>query len=135
MSGFFPHTTRLPMSYLAIKHLHMSFAALSGILFFVRGIWMLRDSPLLHRQWIERSSYVIDTVLLASAITMVVWSAQYPFVQQWLTVKVLTVLAYIVAGAIALRRGKTKRIRAGAFVVALLLFGYIVKLALTRQLM
>lgn len=123
------------MSYLAIKHLHMSFAALSGILFFVRGIWMLRDSPLLHRQWIERSSYVIDTVLLASAITMVVWSAQYPFVQQWLTVKVLTVLAYIVAGAVALRRGKTKRIRAGAFVVALLLFGYIVKLALTRQLM
>lgn len=121
------------MNYLAIKHMHMTFAALSGALFFIRGIWMLRDSPLLHRRWINRSSYVIDTVLLASALTMVFWSAQYPFVQSWLTVKVLAVLAYIVAGAVALKRGKTKPVRTGALVVALLLFAYIVKVALTKQ--
>lgn len=121
------------MSYLAIKHIHMTFAALSGTLFFVRGIWMLRDSPLLHRRWINMSSYVIDTVLLATALTMVVWSAQYPFVQTWLTVKVTAVLVYILTGAIALKRGKTKNIRTGAFVMALLLLGYIVKLALTKQ--
>lgn len=121
------------MSYLAIKHLHMTSAALSGLLFFVRGIWMLRESPLLHRRWINMSSYVIDTVLLGSALTMVFWSAQYPFVLEWLTVKVLVVLAYIVAGAIALKRGKTKRIRTVAFIVAILLFVFIVKIALTRQ--
>lgn len=121
------------MSYLAIKHLHMTSAALSGLLFFVRGIWMLRESPLLHRRSINMSSYVIDTVLLGSALTMVFWSAQYPFVLEWLTVKVLVVLAYIVAGAIALKRGKTKRIRTVAFIVAILLFAFIVKIALTRQ--
>ena len=123
------------MSYLAIKHIHMTFAALSGTLFFVRGLWMLRESPLLRKQWIARSSYVIDTVLLGSAIVMMVWSAQYPFVQQWLTVKVLAVIAYIVAGAVALTRGKTKGVRIGAFAIALLLLAYIVKLALTRQLL
>jgi uncharacterized membrane protein SirB2 len=122
------------MSYFAIKHLHMSFAALSGMLFFARGILMLRESPLLEMRALKMSSYVIDTVLLASALTMVVWSAQYPFVQPWLTAKVLAVLAYIVVGAIALKRGKTKAVRTGAFVAALLLFGYIVKLALTKQL-
>jgi len=122
------------MSYFAIKHLHMSCAALSGMLFLVRGIMMLRESPLLDQRALKLSSYVIDTVLLASALTMVVWSAQYPFVLPWLTAKVLAVLAYIVLGAIALKRGKTKTIRAGAFVVALLLFGYVVKLALTKQL-
>lgn len=121
------------MSYLALKHLHMSFAALSGTLFFLRGIFMLRDSPLLHKAWINRSSYIIDTVLLASALTMVAWSAQYPFVVTWLTVKVIAVGAYIIAGAIALKRGKTKSIRTGAFVIALLVFGYIVKLAVTKQ--
>lgn len=121
------------MSYLALKHLHMSFAAMSGALFFLRGIFMLRESPLLHKAWINRSSYVIDTVLLASALTMVAWSAQYPFVVPWLTVKVVAVVAYILAGAVALRRGKTKGVRTGAFVVALLIFGYIVKLALTKQ--
>ncbi|HJV75015.1 MAG TPA: SirB2 family protein [Noviherbaspirillum sp.] len=123
------------MSYLAIKHIHMTFAALSGTLFFVRGIWMLRESPLLQKRWISRSSYVIDTVLLGSAIVMMIWSSQYPFVQTWLTVKVLAVIAYIVAGAVALTRGKTRGTRTLAFVTALLLLAYIVKLALTRQLL
>lgn len=121
------------MSYLALKHLHMSFAAMSGALFFLRGIFMLRESPLLHKDWINRSSYVIDTVLLASALIMIAWSAQYPFVVPWLTVKVIAVVAYIIAGAVALKRGKTKGIRTGALIIALLIFGYIVKLALTKQ--
>ena len=123
------------MSYLAIKHIHMTFAALSGTLFFVRGIWMLLESPLLQKRWISRSSYVIDTGLLGSAIIMMIWSSQYPFVQTWLPVKVLAVIAYIVAGAIALTRGKTKTTRILAFVIALLLLAYVVKLALTRQLL
>lgn len=123
------------MSYLAVKHLHMTCAALSGLLFLARGILMLRDSPLLHRRWLNSSSHLIDTVLLASALTLVVWSAQYPFVQHWLTVKVTAVVAYIVIGAVALKRGKTKGIRTGAFILALLIFGYIVKVALTKQVM
>lgn len=122
------------MSYLALKHLHMSFAALSGALFLIRGILMLRrNEPAPRTSLLDRSSHIIDTILLASALTMVVWSAQYPFVVPWLTAKVIAVVAYIVVGAIALRRGKTKGVRAGAFVVALLIFGYILKLALTKQ--
>lgn len=121
------------MSYLAIKHIHMSFAALSGILFFTRGILMLGDSPLLDRRPLRIVPHVVDTILLASALVMVVWSGQYPFVQGWLTAKVLALIGYIVVGTIALRHGRTKGIRAGAFVVALLLFAYIVKVAFTRQ--
>lgn len=121
------------MSYLAVKHLHITCAALSGLLFLARGILMMRESPLLQRRWVNSSSHVIDTVLLGSALTMVIWSAQYPFVLDWLTVKVIVVIAYIVVGAVALRRGKTKGIRTVAFLAALLLFGYIVKVALTKQ--
>jgi len=121
------------MNYLAIKHLHIACAALSGALFFVRGIWMLRDSAMLQRRWVKIVPHVIDTVLLASALTLVIWSAQYPFVQNWLTAKVLALVAYILLGTIALKRGKTKGVRAGAFVAALLVFAYIVKVALTRQ--
>lgn len=121
------------MSYLAVKHLHITCAALSGLLFLARGILMMRESPLLQRRWVNSSSHVIDTVLLGSALTMVIWSAQYPFVLDWLTVKVIVVIAYIVVGAVALRRGKTKGIRTGAFIAALLLFGYILKVALTKQ--
>ncbi|OWW19905.1 SirB2 family protein [Noviherbaspirillum denitrificans] len=123
------------MSYLALKHLHMSFAFLSGSLFLIRGVLMLRQPEGLppRTTLLDRGSHIIDTILLASALTMVVWSAQYPFVVTWLTVKVFAVLAYIVVGAIALRRGKTKGVRTGAFFVALLIFGYILKLAITKQ--
>lgn len=121
------------MSYLVIKHIHMTSVALSGLLFFARGLLMLRDSALLERRLLRIGPHVVDSVLLASALTMVVWSGQYPFVQPWLTAKVLALVAYIVIGAIALKRGKTKTIRAGAFVVALLLFAYLIKVALTKQ--
>jgi uncharacterized membrane protein SirB2 len=121
------------MSYLAIKHLHMTCAALSGTFFFIRGIWMLLESPQLQQRWVKIAPHIIDTVLLASALTMAVWSSQYPFAQNWLTAKLLALVAYILLGTIALKRGKTKSVRATAFVAALAVFAYIVKVAITRQ--
>ncbi|HCY63371.1 MAG TPA: regulator SirB [Oxalobacteraceae bacterium] len=121
------------MSYLAVKHLHMTFAALSGMLFLLRGVLMLQDSALLQQRWAKIVPHVIDTVLLASALVMVFWSAQYPFVEGWLTAKVLALIAYILLGTIALKRGKTKQVRLAAFLAALAVFAYIVKVALTRQ--
>ena len=121
------------MSYLAIKHLHMTCAALSGTFFFIRGIWMLRDSPRLQQRWVKTAPHIIDTVLLGSALTMAVWSSQYPFVQNWLTAKLLALVAYILLGTIALKRGKTKTVRTIAFVAALAVFAYIIKVAITRQ--
>ena len=123
------------MTYLAIKHLHMTCAALSGSFFFIRGIWMLLDSPQLQRRWVKIAPHIIDTLLLVSALTMAVWSGQYPFAQNWLTAKLLALIAYILLGTVALKRGKTKPVRAVAFVAALAVFGYIIKVALTRQVM
>jgi uncharacterized membrane protein SirB2 len=121
------------MSYLAVKHLHVTCAALSGLLFLLRGFWMLRGSALLQQRWVKIVPHVIDTALLASALVMVFWSGQYPFVQGWLTAKVFALIAYIVLGTIALKRGKTKQVRLAAFIGALTVFAYIVKVALTRQ--
>ena len=121
------------MNYIAIKHLHITMAVLSGSFFLLRGIWMLADSPLLQRRWVRVAPHVVDTLLLASALVLVFWSGQYPFVQAWLTAKVLALIAYIVLGAIALKRGKTKGVRTFALFAALATFAYIVAVALTRQ--
>jgi len=121
------------MDYLALKHFHITCAALSGTLFFVRGIWMLRASALLQQRWVRIVPHVIDTLLLASALALVIWSHQYPIAQNWLTAKLIALIAYIGLGTVALKRGKTKGARTAAFIGALLVFGYIVKVALTRQ--
>lgn len=94
---------------------------------------MLLDSSMLQRRWVKLVPHVVDTLLLVSALVLVFWSAQYPFVQAWLTAKVLALIAYIVLGTIALKRGKTKGVRTFAWFAALATFAYIVAVALTRQ--
>lgn len=121
------------MSYLALKHLHVTAVLLSGTGFFIRGLLMLADSPLLQRRLLKVLPHIVDSVLLASAIAMAVISAQYPFVLPWLTAKFFGLLAYIVLGMMALKRGRTKGRRAAWFVAALLAFAYIVMVALTRN--
>ena len=121
------------MTYLLVKHLHITCAVLSGSFFLLRGVWMLLESDALQRRWVKVVPHVVDTVLLTSALVMVFWSAQYPFVQPWLTAKVLALLAYIVLGTIALKRGQTKATRTAALVAALAVFAYIVLVALSRQ--
>lgn len=121
------------MSYLTVKHLHMTSAALSGMLFLLRGFWMVCESPMLRRRWVKVLPHVVDTVLLGSAVTLAVWSSQYPFAQGWLTAKVLALAVYIALGSVALKRGRTRRVRIAAFAAAAAVFLYIVRVALTRQ--
>ena len=121
------------MDYLFLKYVHVSCVILSGCGFVLRGVWMLADSPRLRQRWVRGFPHVVDTALLASAIALAIISSQYPLAQSWLTAKVIGLIAYIVCGAIALKRGKTKTVRAVFFVVALLIFAYIVLVALNRS--
>ncbi len=121
------------MDYSAIKQLHIACAALSGSLFLLRGIWMLRDSSLLQRRWVRVVPHVVDTLLLTSAIFLVVFSGQYPFAQSWLTAKVLALLVYIVLGIVALRPGRSKALRGWALIAALAVFAYIGSVAMTKH--
>ncbi len=123
------------MDYLAVKQLHIASAALSGGFFLLRGIWMLRDSALLHRRWVRVTPHIVDTVLLTSAIIMVVLSGQYPFAQSWLSAKVIALVLYILLGTIALKRGRNKTTRVWAFIAALTVFAYIGSVAVTKQML
>ena len=120
-------------TYLIVKSLHVGCAALSISGFAARGALMLADSPLLQARFVRIAPHVVDTLLLASAIWLAWMLGAAPFAQGWLTAKVLGLVAYIVLGAVALRRGRTKAARATAFVAALLTAGYIVSVAVTRD--
>lgn len=121
------------MDYVTIKYVHIASAMLSGSLFLLRGVWMMRESTMLQHRVVKILPHVVDTILLASALILVYWSAQYPFVQHWLTAKVLALIAYITIGTIALKRGVTKTQRVCAFFAALLVFAYIVLVAMTKR--
>lgn len=124
----------LASHYYTIRNLHIACVAASGALFLLRGVWMLAAPALLQRRWVRTLPHLVDTLLLASAVTLAVLSGQYPFAQDWLGAKVVALVLYVLLGAVALRRGRTRTIRAGAFVAALVTFAYIVSVAVTKQL-
>jgi uncharacterized membrane protein SirB2 len=116
-----------------LKLVHMTFATLSVALFSLRGTWMLLESPMRDARWTRVMPHVIDTLFLATGIWLAVRIGQYPFVQPWLTAKVLALVGYIILGSIALKRGRTRAVRAAAFVAALAVFAYIVGVARARH--
>lgn len=115
-----------------LKLIHIAAVVISGAFFFTRGIWMLLDSPRLQARWVKIAPHVVDTVLLVSALAYAWQIQQYPFVHDWLTAKVFGLVAYIVLGTIALKRGKTKAVRTTAWIAALFTFAYIVWVARTH---
>lgn len=121
------------MTYVALKHLHVAAVATSVLFFVVRGVWMLVDSPWLRARFVRIAPHVVDTVLLASAVALAATVRQYPFVHGWLTAKVIGLIAYVALGTVALRRGRTRAARAGAFVAALLCAAYVIGVALTKS--
>jgi uncharacterized membrane protein SirB2 len=120
-------------AYFPIKALHIACAVASIAGFTARGVLMLMDSPWLRTRFVRIAPHVVDTLLLASAVWLAWFLGQVPFVHGWITAKVFALLAYIVLGMVALKRGRTKGVRAGAFAAALASAGYIAWVALTRD--
>lgn len=116
-----------------LKLIHVTCVVISIHFFFLRGIWMMFDSPLLQARWVKIVPHVIDATLLFSALALAWQIEQYPFVHGWLTAKVFGLIAYIILGTIALKRGKTRQIRVLAWTAALLVFSFIVWVAATHN--
>ncbi len=120
--------------YYAIKHLHVTCVVLSAAGFMLRGLWMMTGNPLLQHRLTRVLPHIIDSLLLLSAITLAVMIQQYPLAAGWVTAKVFGLLAYILLGTVALKRGRSMGIRASAFAAALLVYAWIVSVAFTKQL-
>lgn len=90
--------------YLELRTLHIAAVIASGSLFLVRALALnlsRADWPLTRP--VRILAYAIDTVLLAAAIALAIIIGQYPFVDSWLTAKVLLLVLYILLGYRALR--------------------------------
>ena len=112
---------------------HVVAAVASLGLFIARGILMYRGSPLIANRALKVVPRAVDTVLLATAVVLMLFISQYPFTDHWLTVKLLGLVVYIILGAVALGRGRTQQARMGAFAGGVLVFCYLYAVAITRD--
>lgn len=117
--------------YLMLKHLHMTFALLTFLSFFMRGIWMWRSSPLLQKRVIKILPHIIDTLLLVTALMLAFHLRLTPGDNPWLLAKIIALFAYIGVGTLAFKHPR-RNVRKAAWLVALVILAYIVAVAITK---
>jgi uncharacterized membrane protein SirB2 len=115
--------------YPEIKWVHVAAVLMSGTLFALRGAGVLAGGRWPMWAPLRYLTYTIDTVLLTAALMLATLLHQYPFVNGWLTTKVVLLVVYVTLGTLALRRARSPRLRAACYFAALAVFLFIVSVA------
>ena len=116
---------------MAIKQTHMMFALLSIILFYARSISRFMSGKLASDKRLFIGSHTIDTLLLVSAVSLLITASINPIQHPWLIEKITLLIVYIVFGMV-LAKSKQLTSKAAAFVVANIALGLIGYLASTK---
>ncbi len=119
--------------YPEIRQLHIACVTLSGTVFTARALLRIKGSNLVNHRALRITSYVIDTTLLLAGILLTLILHEYPFVNGWLTAKVLLLPVYILLGLLTLRYARTGRWTAVGMLAALLVYAAIIAVALTHR--
>ena len=117
--------------WLKWTHISCAFLSISG--FTLRGYWKLTADPRLDRRSAKILPHCIDTLLLGSAIGMLVIWRSSPLAFDWLVAKLIALLVYIALGMVVLRFSRRVGTRATAYGLALLTAGYILSVAYSKD--
>jgi uncharacterized membrane protein SirB2 len=115
--------------YPQIKQAHIGFALASGAIFALRGAGVLAGMRWPHWLAVRWTSYTVDTALLTAALMLLSILPGAMFANGWLTAKLLLLVVYVVLGAFAIKRGRTRLAKAGFYVAALLTFAMVYSIA------
>jgi uncharacterized membrane protein SirB2 len=121
------------LDYPAVKTIHQLTVALSITGFSLRGLLMWRDPALPTRRWMRTWPHLIDSALLVSGIWLAITLRLDPLEHHWLATKLVLLPLYIGLGFVALRLGRTRRIRRLALFGALICFGCMVAVAIGKS--
>ena len=119
--------------YPQIRAVHIGAVIASGALFALRGAGVLSGARWPMAAPLRFLSYSIDSVLLTAALMLVAVLPAAVFANHWLTVKLTLLVLYVVLGSLALKRGRSARVRALCFAAALGVFAGMVGIARTHQ--
>ncbi|MGL6265123.1 SirB2 family protein [Aeromonas jandaei] len=118
--------------YPMLKHLHMTLALVSLLLFAYRWSLALSGSARLQQKWLKILPHINDTFLLLLGVLLAVALQLSPGQQPWLLAKLIALVLYIGLGVMALKRpARGQKLLAG--LAALVVFGYMVGAAVTKS--
>lgn len=115
--------------YLAIRHIHIASVVASGSLFLLRAVaFNLGGARWPMGLALRILVWTVDTILLTAALMLMTVVQQFPFIDSWLTMKVLLLVVYIMLGWWAFR-AERRSTRLWSMGAALDVFGFIITVA------
>jgi len=119
--------------YSLTKIIHISTVTFTGLYFILRGLAQFRHHYWFKKRWARKISQFNDTVLLLSGFTMALMLGQYSFVNNWLPIKLLLVLAYIILGMLAFYWLHRQQQKILVWSGAVMLYAYIIGVAINKN--
>lgn len=123
----------MSLDYAAVKLVHQSAVVLSLAGFFVRGAAGLAGAGWVRSRAARTLPHVVDTALLLSALALAWMLRLTPGNAPWLLAKIVGLVVYIGLGMLALKPGRSRKVRAAAWVAALVTMGWIISVAVTKR--
>ena len=93
----------------------------------------MRGLSILQRRWVKITPHIVDTLLLTTAILLMIILKQHPGNQGWILAKVIALVFYIGFGTLAIKRAPTPASKAFYFGLAIATFGYILGVAIAHH--
>ena len=112
--------------------LHVSLVVLSLSLFIWRGISMWQGRMLQSPLWKRRIPDAIDSSLLLSGMALAYTLGFAPWSDNWLLIKLVALVVYILLGYLALRENTLPIVRQACFILALCTAAYIITVAYNK---
>jgi len=119
--------------YAEIRLVHIGAALAGGALFLARGMARFGGAPAAVLAPLRYLHHAVDTVLLTAALMLMTIVRQYPFVDGWLTAKVVLLAVYVALGVAAFRDGGGRAGRVASWAAAAAIYAFVYSVARARH--
>jgi len=119
--------------YMIVKHSHLTLMLLSVSFLIIRVLASTQNAQWLQQKWAKIAPHIIDTLLLISAVILMTLISQYPIADNWISAKVVALIAYIGLGTMAFKGNKSALTKIFFLLLALTVIGYMIAVAVTKQ--
>ncbi len=118
--------------YAILKHTHLLIIVIAFIVFFLRGILMMRDSTATNHMLFKIAPHILYTLLIGTGIWLALIQNFSPMAQPWLLAKIIALVVYIMLGVLTFKHANA-RVRKILWLLGLIVFAYMASVATSKN--
>lgn len=118
--------------YSIVKHLHLVFILISFLLFFVRGILMMRKSAGANHRAFIIVPHIVNLFLISTGVALAFILQITPAGEPWLMAKLAALVVYIMLGVMTFKN-PNPTLRKIFWLLALVVFAFMASVATSKN--